>query len=230
MTTAFTPTLNIRRMYDQFNVPVTSIDCGKMCAPHNANGKPFCCDICHAVPAAYHIEWNMLQPVTDQWHVWRGDECTRDPSDPQTLLSDTPDHMLLLACKGPAQCQRPNRVMSCRQFPFFPYITADDRFIGLAYEWEFESSCWVISHLDRVTTQYRQEFIATYDHLLAVWPDEYESYAYCSELMRTHFIQHRRRIPILHRDGSAYLLSPKSQRLQKVSLDAFHRFGYYRLE
>ena len=48
--------------------------------------------------------------------------------------------MLLLACQGPAHCQRPFRALSCRQFPFFPYITADDRFIGLAYEWEFEPS------------------------------------------------------------------------------------------
>jgi hypothetical protein len=155
MTTAFTPTLNIRRMHDHFNSPVTTVDCGKMCAPHNPNGKPFCCDICHAVPAAYRIEWHYLQSSTDLWHVWRGDECLQETSDPQVLLAETPAHMLLLACKGPAQCQRPYRAMSCRQFPFFPYITAGDRFIGLAYEWACEPTCWVISHLEKVTPVYR---------------------------------------------------------------------------
>jgi hypothetical protein len=230
MTTAFTPTLNIRRMHDHFNSPVTTVDCGKMCAPHNPNGKPFCCDICHAVPAAYRIEWHYLQSSTDLWHVWRGDECLQETSDPQVLLAETPAHMLLLACKGPAQCQRPYRAMSCRQFPFFPYITAGDRFIGLAYEWACEPTCWVISHLEKVTPVYRQEFIASYDHLLAVWPDEFEGYACKPELMREHFASQKRRIPLLHRNGSEYLLSPKSERIQPVSAESLKQFGYYRIE
>ena len=66
---------DIRALYAGFDTPVTALDCGQMCAPHNPSGKPFCCDICHAVPAAYESEWRALEPVTDLWHVWRGDEC-----------------------------------------------------------------------------------------------------------------------------------------------------------
>jgi hypothetical protein len=132
--------------------------------------------------------------------------------------------MLLLACKGPAECQRPFRSMSCRQFPFIPYVTADYRFIGMAYDWEFEQVCWVISHLERVTAAFRSEFIATYDRLFALWQDEFESYAARSADMREHFALRKRRIPILHRNGGAYLLSPASQRMEKVPIDRLPRF------
>ncbi len=222
------PKLDIRRFYDQFDAPITSLDCGAMCAPHNPSGKPFCCDICRAVPAAYHQEWEYLRQHTDLWHEWRGDECAAEPCDPSVLKDDTPEHMRLLACKGPAHCQRQYRSSSCRQFPFFPYITADDRFIGLAYDWDFEPTCWVISHLDAVTDTYRREFIRTYDEIFSIWPDEYESYAYLSEDFRAEFSKRKRRIPILHRNGGTYLLSPGNERLRRVAPQSLPRFGPYR--
>jgi hypothetical protein len=223
------PHLEIRQLYDRFNASVTSIDCGAMCAPHNPTGKPFCCDICQAVPAAFHQEWKYLKANTDLWHSWRGDECPTDPTPPAELRAQTPAHMRLLACKGPALCQRPFRALSCRQFPFFPYVTSQYRFLGLAYEWEFEPVCWVISNLSRVTPTYREEFIRTFDQLFALWQDEFDSYAVRSEEMRVHFTAHRRRIPILHRNGGYYLLSPASERLARVSPDQFQRFGPYRV-
>ncbi|MBE0695777.1 MAG: hypothetical protein IH586_02535, partial [Anaerolineaceae bacterium] len=132
------PRIDVHRVYEQFNEPVTGVDCGKMCAPHNPTGKPFCCDICQAVPAVYRQEWAFLRQNTDLWHAWRGDECTQEATSPNILRAETPENMLLLACKGPAHCQREYRALSCRQFPFFPFITSDYRFIGLAYDWSFE--------------------------------------------------------------------------------------------
>ncbi len=222
------PSLKIRQLYDRFDAPVTEGDCGKMCAPHNPSGKPFCCDICHSVPAAYHQEWAYLQVNTDLWHVWQGSECAQDPSSPAELLDQTPEHMLLLACQGPERCQRPFRALSCRQFPFFPYITARDKFIGLAYNWDFEPQCWVISNLGAVTRAFREEFVRIYDDILAHWPDEFESYAMCSEDMRLDFAVQKRRIPLLHRNGRDYLLSPLSERLERADPERFRRFGPYR--
>jgi hypothetical protein len=223
------PVMDVRQLYDRFNAPVTGLDCGLKCTPHNPNGKPFCCDICHAVPVAYRQEWAYLQPNTDLWLEWRGDECSADPSDPAQLRAETPDHLLLLACKGPAHCQRDFRATSCRQFPFFPYITADDRFVGLAYEWEFEGMCWVISHLAQVTSTYRREFCAFYDEIFAGWEEEFDSYAGLSEMMREHFSANGRRIPILHRNGGTYLLSPGSDRLRRIDPDRLPQFGPYRM-
>ena len=220
----------IRAFYDQFDAPIARLDCGGKCAPHNPSGKPFCCDICHAVPAAYQSEWAYLQPNTDLWHEWRGDECENSLSSREKtrLRAETPASMTLLACLGPQRCQREFRALSCRQFPFFPYVSADFRFVGLAYEWEFESKCWVISNLGRVSARYREEFVRTYDRLFALFQDEFESYAAHSEEMRAHFLEQKRRIPILHRNGGVYLLSPASERMVRVEVGKLPKFGPYK--
>lgn len=222
------PKIDFCRLYDSFDAPVTAIDCGQKCAPHNPSGKPFCCDICHAVPVAYRQEWSYLRQNTDLWHEWRGNECADEPIDPAELREQTPENMILLACKGPAHCQRPLRSVSCRQFPFFPYITSDDRFIGLTYEWAFESTCWIISNLWAVTDLYREAFIRAYDELFNQWPEEIDNYCVTSEDLREHFAAQKRRIPILHRKGGFYLLSPTSERLERVPPDRLRRFGPYR--
>ena len=220
---------HIRGLYDDFDSPVTSFDCGKKCAPHNLNGKPFCCDICHAVPAVYVSEWKYLEPMTDLWREWCGDECGRITEKERAhIKADTPENMVLLACLGPAVCQRGFRALSCRQFPFFPYVTSDYRFIGLAYDWEFESKCWVISNLSRVTQSYRNEFISTYDRLFVLFQDVFDSYAVRSEGMRAEFIKIRRRIPLLHRNGTACLISPASERIRSIAPNALPKFGPYR--
>jgi hypothetical protein len=220
---------DIRSIYDGFNSPIAEFDCGKKCAPHNPSGKPFCCDICHAVPAAYESEWNYLERSTDLWHEWRRDECEDMTStDIVRLKADTPKNMVLLACLGPSQCQRDFRALSCRQFPFFPYVTSEYRFIGLAYEWEFESKCWVISNLSSVTQKYREEFIRTYDKLFATFQGEFDQYAYHSERMRDHFGKQKRRFPLLHRNGACYLVSAKSQRLERVDVGRLLHFGFYK--
>lgn len=222
---------DIRTLYNNFDSPIAKLDCGKKCAPHNPNGVPFCCDICHAVPAAYNSEWKTLRATTNLWHTYRSDECSApDSSKADTSLadSDLPSGMILLACLGADQCQRPNRILSCRAFPFFPYITSDHRFLGLACEWEFKSVCWVISNLDQVTEKYRKEFISTYDQLLATFDEVFENYEIHSERLRIHYRSRKKRFPVLHRNGKNYLVSPVSERLQKVKTDQLPRFGYYR--
>jgi hypothetical protein len=222
------PRMDIRAAYDRFDSPVVAFDCGAYCAPHNPNGKPFCCDICHAVPSAYHQEWTYLKGNTDLWHPWRGDECVENPEDPAALTGETPVTMILLACLGPSSCQREYRSFSCRQFPFFPYITSDYGFLGLAYNWEFEDTCWVISHLNRVSGAYWREFVQFYDDFFSTWPHELDHYAARSEQMRDYFMAHKRSIPILHRNGDYCLLRPINERLRPVEPERLPQFGPYR--
>ena len=218
----------IRAIYDGFDSPIAAFDCGSKCAPHNPSGKPFCCDICHAVPAAYESEWKYLKANTDLWHRWRGDECDRTAAtEAAELKAATPKDMILLACLGPSRCEREFRALSCRQFPFFPYVTSDYRFLGLAYEWQFESKCWVISNLSEVTQKYRDEFIWTYDRLFALFQNEFENYAYHSEKLRAEFTGRKRRFPLLHRNGRTYLVSPANERLNRVDADELPKFGPY---
>jgi hypothetical protein len=219
----------IRSLYDGFDSLMVRLDCGKKCAPHNPNGKPFCCDICHAVPAAYKSEWKFLENHTDLWHPWRGRECEdTTPREVSRLKAETPENMVLLACLGPDRCRRDFRALSCRQFPFFPYVTSEYRFIGLAYEWEFESACWVISNLSRVTPQYRRDFVRTYDKLFALFQEEFEHYAAHSQRMRAEFVRRRKRFPLLHRDGGIVLVSAASERVRHVDAARLPGFGFYR--
>jgi len=222
------PQIDIRRAYDHFNTPLVPFDCGVKCASHNPSGKPFCCDICHAVPSAYHQEWAYLNRSTDLWHIWRGDECVGNPEDPANLAMETPDTMVLLACLGPDRCQRAYRSLSCRQFPFFPYITSDYGFLGLAYNWEFEDTCWVISHLDQVLDAYQREFVKFYDDFFSTWPHELDHYAERSEQMRVYFMAQNRSLPILHRDGGCCLLRPINERLRSVDPERLPEYGRYR--
>ncbi|HTX91049.1 MAG TPA: hypothetical protein VMC09_07510 [Anaerolineales bacterium] len=208
----------IRTIYDSFEVPATDVDCGQLCAPNNPTGKPFCCDICHAIPAAYHSEWAYLEKSTCLWRPWTGNECPSTIIEQQQLFAETPASMTLLACLGPAKCERDFRALSCRQFPFFPYVTSDYRFLGLASEWEFADRCWVLQNQDRVTADYRRQFVAIYDRLFALFDEEFENYAHKSREMRERYAGLRRRFPLLHRNGQIYWVSPVSERLaRKVS-------------
>lgn len=226
---AFVPKLDIPSFYKSFNLPIIGEDCGKICAAFNPTGKPFCCDICQAVPVAYRQEWDYLSTHTDLWHEWRGDECSSEPNE-DDIRTDTPEHLMLLACKGPQACQREFRVSSCRQFPFFPYVTSTYRFIGLVYYWDFEPLCWIINNLDHVTDGYRREFIDTYDEIFNVWPDEFESYAAISEEMREFFVNQKRRITLLHRNGGLYAVSPGNERITRITFDKLKKFGHYSLK
>ena len=223
---------DIRALYNAFDSPIAKLDCGQKCAPHNPNGVPFCCDICHAVPAAYDSEWIYLDATTDLWNTYRGDECGASDSAPAGRAAtdlDLPAGMISLACLGPDRCQRPNRILSCRAFPFFPYISSDYRFLGLACEWEFESVCWVISNLSQVTDEYRAEFIRTFDYLLATFDDIFESYSIHSRKLRARYGSRKKRFPLLHRNGRAYLVSPISERMQRVEATRLPRFGFYKV-
>src|SRR5215212_1680589 len=163
----------IRSFYHAFNSPIAEFDCGKNAHLITPMASHFVVIFVMLSRPRTKNEWKPLQHSTNLWHKWRGDECEDiTDKDVARLKADTPKNMILLACLGPSQCQRDFRALSCRQFPFFPYVTSDYRFIGLAYEWEFESKCWVISNLSSVTQKYREEFIHTYDKLFALFQNE----------------------------------------------------------
>jgi len=212
------PLSSIRALYDSFDAPICVIDCGQKCAPFNPSGMPFCCDICQAIPAAYHEEWEYLQKNTNLWHIWDKDDCKSIvEGENRETLTEMPENMLLLACLGPQNCQRSFRALSCRQFPFFPYVSSDYRFIGMACEWEFENTCWVINNLGTVSDIYRQQFIELYDRLFAFSQEVFENYQYHSERMRLRAERLRRRFAVLHRNGGYYLVSPSSERMARVN-------------
>jgi len=217
--------IDFASLYAGFHSPIVALDCGDRCAPYNERGVPFCCDIRHAVPSAYELEWDYLKLNTDLWREWDG----ATEGETASLRNQTPEGQVLIACLGHEHCQRDFRSFTCRAFPFFPYITKQGVFVGLSYYWEYEQRCWVISNLQFVTQQYLTEFVATYDALFAIFPDELENFRYYSGLMRRVFGRRRRAIPVLHRNGRFYKITPRNGRSRGVAPESLPKFGPFRI-
>jgi len=215
----------ISELYAGFHTPITSIDCGEKCAPYHENRVPFCCDTHHVVPTAYAVEWEYLSTHTNLWHLWQ------DTSKEETarIYSQTPTGHKLIECLGHTHCQREFRSFTCRAFPFFPYIDRAGAFLGISPYWEYAEHCWVISHLERVSSEYRSEFIATYEQLFALDPQEKDMFRFHSIVTRRIFSRRHRAIPLLHRNGYAYKISPSNGRMRRVNVVTMPRFGPYQI-
>lgn len=210
-------------LYADFQSPIAELNCGDRCAPYNEYGTPFCCDTRHAVPTVYLGEWDYLSNHTDLWHLW-------DPGNiaqREELEQQTPSGQILMECLGYKNCQRMYRALTCRAFPFFPYITRQGDFIGLSTYWEYEDRCWVISNQQVVSAIYLSEFIQAYERLFALMPGEHGIFRSFSIYMRRVFGRRHRAISLLHRNGNFYKITPRNGRRRRVSANILPKYGPY---
>lgn len=89
----------------------------------------------------------------------------------------------------------------------------------MAYDWHFEEKCWVISNLDLVTNQYREQVICTFDKLFALFQDEFESYAVRAEEMRDAFAKKGREFVILLRKGDFGMVDPLDESITPIEAE-----------
>lgn len=213
-----------RRIYDNFRTSISRYDCGRMCAPHN-DGEPVCCTTKHAVPIVDKTEWALLHSRTDLWRAYKpADAAGREIV--RTLHKDCK----AVECKGARHCERDNRSMSCRTFPFFPYFTRAREFVGLAYYWTFEDRCWVMSNLQIVDPQFVKEFIAAYELLFQHDDDEKEGLIEYSGHMRRVFSRWNRIIPLIGRDGGYLAVEPRTHVIRPARIEEFGKHGPYKDE
>ncbi len=219
----------VHALYKIFSTPITDFDCGEKCSVYNENHAPFCCDTRHVIPSAYLQEWEYLRQNTDLWHLISEDD--KVPSD--HLNADLPDDQVLIKCQGYLKCQRAFRSMTCRAFPFFPYIDQQGEFIGFTYYWDFEDRCWLINHLDTISPQYRDEFIEAFDFIFSNSVQEFENFRYQSIIMRRVFGRKKRAIPLISRSDAPqiqyYKISPSNGKMRKVDPHSFTKHGNYYL-
>jgi uncharacterized protein with von Willebrand factor type A (vWA) domain len=78
-----------------------------------------------------------------------------------------------------------------------------------------------------VTAEYIAQFIAAFEELFATYPDEVENFRQQSIRMRRVFGRRRRAIPLLHRNGHAYKVTPRNGRLRRVEPSTFPLYGPY---
>lgn len=212
------------RIYALFTAPVSAFDCGARCAAHNG-GTPVCCSTDDAIPIVDKHEWALLKTRSDLWReFFVPDKATADE------LSDLHPDCTAIECKGARFCERDNRSMSCRTFPFFPYITREGDFLGLSVFWTFEDRCWVQSQLQIVNQRFVDEFVAAYEMLFEVDRDEFAANRDHSANMRRAFARRERPIPLIGRDGRLYKVTPRAHAVVPARFAEFARQGFYKDE
>jgi hypothetical protein len=213
-----------RRIYETFDSAVSRYDCGRMCAPHNG-GEPVCCSTKDAVPIVDKAEWTLLRQRSDLWRRYKPNDAVG-----RHIVATLPAGCMAVECKGARHCERENRSVSCRAFPFFPYFTRARDFVGLAYYWIFEDRCWVISNLAVVDRRFVDEFVAAYELLFAHDEDEKEGMIEYSGHIRRVFTRRNRIIPLIGRAGGYFAVEPRTHVIRPARLAEFGRHGPYQDE
>ena len=212
------------RIYKGFNASVSRFDCGRKCAPLNG-GEPVCCSTQNAVPVAEKAEWDLLKSRTDLWHIFK-------PYDAPTrkIKEDLTSTCRDIECKGARFCERDNRTIACRSFPFFPYINRAKQFIGLSIYWDFQDRCWMMSNMQVVDQKFIDEFCTSFEVIFAKDKEEFDTFVDFSATMRRVFSRWKRPIPMLGRDGSFNLIMPGTGEIKQVDAAALPKMGPFRSE
>ncbi len=209
-------------LYSGFEMPLSEVDCGLKCGPHNDYGVPICCDINLVIPAAFELEWSYLRENTDLWQPW-------SPSGliDQELEEEVQDGQVLLKCQGYQACQRPFRTLTCRAFPFYPYLSGEGEFLGLAYYHDFREVCWIISNLAFVSAEYKMAFQRTFKMVFKTFPESRKNYLEYCRCIRQEAASRGDQIVLLNFSGGGGLVDPVSEQVSPTEFQDLKAFGPY---
>lgn len=214
--------VNFKYLYAHFSAAVSAYDCGKFCAPLNG-GEPVCCSVEHAIPVMEKAEFETLRSRSDLWRRFY----PKSQAD-RHALADMPRSCMGAVCKGARFCERDNRALACRSFPFYPYHDSAGTFIGLATYWIFEDRCWIISNLAVIRESFIQEFIAAFDYILERDESERHTFRWQSAQHRRVFSRWKRPIFLIDREGGLLKVPPHGGDIVPASAGELPRHGPYR--
>src|SRR6266852_17949 len=181
-------------LYEGFNAPVSRFDCGRKCAPLNGGE-----------PVVHKVEFDLLKTRTDLWSKFKPyDYATKQ------IVAELTSDCMAIHCKGARHCERDNRTIACRGFPFYPYLTRERQFVGIGTYWVFEDRCWMMSNLEIVDRPFVEQFIATYEALFVKDLSEFKTYVEFSASARRVYSRWKREIPLLGRAGELLVVEPST--------------------
>ena len=213
------------KLYRGYDANLAKVDCGRKCAPLN-NGQPVCCTTDNAIPVVERAEFELLKSRTDLWFRYKPNDAIS-----RKIVDDLPRSSCAVECKGAAFCERDNRTIACRSFPFFPYITREGEFVGLTYYWVFEDRCWIISNMQVVEREFVDQMVDTFERIFKLDENEFETMKDHSASMRRVFSRNKKFIPVIGRDGGYFKVMPHSDgSLKPCDADEFRKFGPYKSE
>ena len=212
---------SFKELYQEFSLPLSGIDCGEKCGPYNDYGVPVCCDIEIVVPAAYDLEWEYLKAETELWHLWRGSGSIGQ----EELIRDVQPGQQLLQCLGHQSCQRTFRSITCRAFPFYPYLDSTGNLLGLAYYREYRDQCWIISNLSVVKAEYKEQFQRAFEKIFQRYPDTKENFLHFSGYMREQAADASEGLTLLDFAGQVLMVNPISEQVREISFRDLESYG-----
>ena len=193
-------------IYRRFQAPLSKrYDCGKKCAPTNG-GVPVCCDVENAIPIVDQPEWALLKARTRMWSKLK----PTTPDFKREIDDLTGSESCAIKCKGAAFCERDNRSLACRSFPYFPYFDPAGNLVGIAHYWGFEGQCWVIANPGIVERPLVVDMVSAHDYLFDNDADWRSTYVEYSASMRRVFSRRREKFLVHHRDGGRFWVLPHS--------------------
>ncbi|MFO1052292.1 MAG: hypothetical protein U1F36_08775 [Planctomycetota bacterium] len=172
--------------------PVTDFDCGTLCAPSHG-GIPVCCHGETIQPVLYRAEFALLRRRSTMWSRHRG-QGVNDAAElrPCEMFAD---------CKGHTRCEREHRALSCRTFPFEPYLDHDDRLAGLVFVYDLMQLCPLIGSGHRIRDDFIEQCGRMFARLFEFDPDERELWAMQSRALRRSFGRAGAKIAVYRKDG-----------------------------
>ncbi len=192
------PRNNTKHAAELLNIltaPVTDFDCGTLCAPGNG-GVPVCCHAESVVPVLYKSEFEVLKRRTKLWRKYQPRTAHQ-----RGLNKDMRSCDMLAVCKGAEFCERDNRSIVCRTFPFEPYLDHDGVLAGLVYNFEYLGTCPLVGSKHKVLPEFVDQSMQLWDRMFDLWPTEQDFYFLISQTIRRSFGQRRKTIPVHTRTG-----------------------------
>ncbi|OGJ86583.1 MAG: hypothetical protein A2487_11715 [Candidatus Raymondbacteria bacterium RifOxyC12_full_50_8] len=175
--------INWERLYGMFTAPVIEGDCSVLCA-HENRGVPPCCSIRRHVPMLFKEEFAWLMKKTRMWS-------------PKRALFSNHHAIMFCACKGVRECDRHYRSLSCRFFPFEPYMDDRGRFLGATWMYSVEKTCPLVgSAPEKVNQAFIDQFVRVWTKLFLVYHEEYEFYRAESRKLREAFARIDRNVQV----------------------------------
>jgi hypothetical protein len=214
-----------KEIHQGFSAPITGLDCGKKCGPYNDYGIPVCCDISQVVPSAFEEEWRYLKSKTKLWRVWEGSS-TREG---KVLLKGLETGQVPLQCLGHQHCQREYRTITCRAFPFLPYLGEKGKLIGFTYYPDYQERCWIISNLSQVRQEYKIEFRVCFKEIFMLYPEMEKTYLDFSNYLRELSLSNGYILIYLDFDGCVFRFDPSTGMEKEVTYDDLPTFGPFKI-
>jgi hypothetical protein len=211
-------------VFDRFQSSVSRYDCGKFCSPLN-NGEPVCCSTDNAIPIVDKTEFQYLRSRSDLWHAYKPTDATS-----RQIVKELHKSCAAVECKGARFCERENRSMACRAFPFYPYFTAEGELVGMATSWGFEDRCWLISNRQVVEREFVQEFVAAYQYIYERDVDEQKAMNSQSPYHPRTFTRRNEAIALIGRNGGFFKVLPYTGRIVPMDAEKLPRYGAYKSE